>query len=173
MTLQIVCNLILGAMFVNSNHLQEFCEGFHMFCQNFHRICPDFHHIKTFGGCCSIPASYTVVQPVIILRFWKRPNESKSLRQLYELHKKLFSLGPVLINILLAKSFVNLGSWPNMLLHQQNGLVFISLLKNFTSECWSQISRKGFSSVWKNVQVYTRSWSVWCELYYLKFQSGQ
>jgi len=39
---------ILGAIFVNSNHIQQFCEGFHTFCPNFHRFCPDFHQIKTF-----------------------------------------------------------------------------------------------------------------------------
>ena len=42
--------IVLGAIFVKSKHVQQFCEGLHIFCTNFLRFCPDFHQIKTFGG---------------------------------------------------------------------------------------------------------------------------
>jgi len=40
----------LGAIFVKSKHVQQFCEGLHIFCTKFLRFCPDFHQLKTFGG---------------------------------------------------------------------------------------------------------------------------
>jgi len=51
-----VCTLILGASFVKSRHIQQFCEGFHILCPNFHRFCRDFHQIKSFGGAVALPA---------------------------------------------------------------------------------------------------------------------
>jgi len=53
--------LILGAIFVKSKHIQQFCVGFHTYCSNFHRFFPDFCQIKHFGGGLAPPAppSYT------------------------------------------------------------------------------------------------------------------
>ena len=57
-----VCTLILGAIFVKSKHIHDFCEGIHTFYPNFHRFCPhfklfcpDFHQIESFGGAFAPP----------------------------------------------------------------------------------------------------------------------
>jgi len=49
-------NIFSGAIFVKSNHVQQFCEGLHIFCTNFLRFCLYFHQIKTFGGAVPSPA---------------------------------------------------------------------------------------------------------------------
>jgi len=53
--------LILGAIFVKSMHIQQFCEGIHTFCPNFHRFCPDFHQSKSFRGALAPPPPTPVV----------------------------------------------------------------------------------------------------------------
>jgi len=50
-----VCNLILGAIFAKSKHIQQLCEGFHTFCPNF----PGFSPNLKFWGCACTPTSYT------------------------------------------------------------------------------------------------------------------
>jgi len=57
-----VFTFILGAIFVNSTHIQQFCEGVHIFfpnfltfCPDFKGFCPDFQQIKTFGGAVAPP----------------------------------------------------------------------------------------------------------------------
>ena len=58
-----VCTLTLGAIFVKSKHIQQFCESFHTFCPNCHRFCTDFkgfwrdfYQIKSYGGVLAPPA---------------------------------------------------------------------------------------------------------------------
>jgi len=48
--------IFLGAIFVKSKHVQQFCEGLHIFCTNFLRFFLYFHQIKTFGGAVAPPA---------------------------------------------------------------------------------------------------------------------
>jgi len=64
--------LILGASFVQSTHILQFCEGLHIFCPNVHTyclnfngFCQDFHQIKTFGGYC-----YTRCTPASDTSYW-------------------------------------------------------------------------------------------------------
>jgi len=41
--------IFLGAIFVKSKHVQQFCESLHIFCTNFLRFGLDFHQMKTLG----------------------------------------------------------------------------------------------------------------------------